>query len=288
MSKDSRDFFPPSGSFQPVVPLSEIAETPDAVEITPHAPQAKRVAGVVQAGRDGIEEGEGWTPGDEDEETLVPARRRVSARPLATRAGRRKSRLPSWRFIVPCLAAMLVGGVIADAFWRSVRSPARVEEAASAAADAPAAAGAETTDAEAPPATGEANPPQPQTAPQDSAPETSAAPETGRAQRAADDSKTLNAEITSATVVTPPARKRIAAEVSAAESRGKQLPSPARDATDKSAAENRVARPEPAPRRRAPVARSPVLSSSSRDQSLPVFSPPPSDKSGKKDVIQWP
>jgi hypothetical protein len=287
MSKDSRDFFPPSGSFQPVVPLSEIAGTPDELEITPHAPQAKLVAGGVQNGLDGTEEGGRPTPGDEDEETLVPARRRISTRPLAQRAGRRKSRLPSWRFIVPCLAAMLVGGVIADAFWRSVRSPARVEEAASVAEGAPAAADAETTDAEAPPATEEANAGQPQTAPQESAPETPAATEAGLARRAADDSKTLNAEITSATVVTPSARKRIAAEVPSAESRGRQ-PSSARDATDKSAAEARPVRREPAPRRRAPGTQSPVLTSTSRDQSLPVFSPPPSDKSGKKDVIQWP
>lgn len=287
MSKDSRDFFPPSGSFQPVVPLSEIAETPDALEIRPHASQAKLVAGGVQTGRDGMEDGGGRTTGDEDEETLVPARRRVSTRPPAERAGRRKSRLPSWRFIVPCLAAMLVGGVIADAFWRSVRSPARVEEAAAVAAEAPTAADAETTAAEAPPATEEANPRQPQTATQDPAPETPAAPEGGLARRAADDSKTLDAEITSATVVTTSARKRAAAEAPAAESRVRQ-PSAARDATDKSAAEARPVRREPAPRRRAPGTRSPVLSSSSRDQSLPVFSPPPSDKPGKKDVIQWP
>lgn len=283
MSKDSRDFFPPSGSFQPVVPLSEIGEPPGASEITP---QAKLVAGGVQAGRDGAEEGGRLTPGDEEEETLVPARRRVSTRALAPRAGRRKSRLPSWRFIVPCLAAMLVGGVIADAFWRSVRSPARVEEAASVAEGAPAAADAETADAEAPPATEEANPRMPQTAPQESAPETPAAPEAGLARRAADDPKTLDAEITSATVVTPSARRRIAAEVPSAESRGRQ-PSPARDATDKSAAEARPVRQDAAPRRRAPAPRSPVLTSTSRDQSLPVFSPP-ADKAGKKDVIQWP
>src|SRR5688572_33020616 len=171
MSKDSPEFFPPSGSFRPVVPLSEIDETADAVEINPPAsalpaPPAKRVADGVQTRRAVFEEGGGRTTEDEDEETLVNTRRGLPTPALAPRAGRRKGRLPSWRFIVPCLAAMVAGGVIADAFWQNFRRRARTDEAASVARESTTAADVETPDAGAPPTTEATNTEQPQAAPQ--------------------------------------------------------------------------------------------------------------------------
>ena len=125
MSKESPEFFPPSGSFRSVVPLSEIDETADASELAPPAPPpTKRIADGIQTSHAKFEESGRRTTEDEDEETLVTMRRGLSTPATAPRAGRRKSRLPSWRFLVPCLAAMLAGGVIADAFWKNFRRQA--------------------------------------------------------------------------------------------------------------------------------------------------------------------
>jgi hypothetical protein len=296
MPKESPEFFPLSGSFQPVVPLSEIGETPDAVENTPPAPTpaaplAKRVADGVQARRVEVEEGGRRTPEDEDEETLVPKRRTVSTSRLAPRTARRKSRLPSWRFIVPCLAALLVGGVIGDAFWKNLRRAGGGVEPARVVAEQPP-AGVEAPDSRPSTGDGTAVAREPQTAAQASAPGASAAPESAPAVSEAaspKDASALRAEITSATVVTSSARKRTTAESPADEPRVRQPPpSSSRVAGNKSATETRAARPNAVPGPRARGTQNQVLTSSSRDQSLPVFSPPPSDKPGKKEVIQWP
>jgi hypothetical protein len=299
MSKDAPEFFPPSGSFQSVVPLSELAETSDASESAPPpAPPPQRPENAIQARSLSDGAGGRQTPEDEDEATLVPGRPRVSTRAVAPRAGRRKSRLPSWRFIIPCLAAMIVGGVIADAFWKNVRRPATADEPVSVAEEA-SAADAEDTDDQPAPATDETNTRQPRTAPQASAPEQAVVTDSEIVRPAPDDApgvsaaagpkgaRTISAEITSATVIVSPAARRAAAAGPTADSRARQ-PSPTRVAGDKSAAEPRAVPPQARPAGRAKGAQKQVLTSSSRDQSLPVFSPPPSDKQGKKEVIQWP
>lgn len=295
MSKDSPEFFPPSGSFQSVVPLSEIDETPGAVEIepraaTPPAPPAKRTADAVPARPAATRRSGTGTTADEEEETLVSTRRRVSTRTIVPRAGRRKSRLPSWPLIVTCLAAMLIGGVIGDAFWRNVRRPVDgVEPARVAAEQSP--AGVEAPDSRPLTGDGTAVARESRTAPTASdAPET-APPATGEAPAVSEgasekDAKALKVEITSSRVLAPSASKRSEAESPAAPPRVKLQPS-ARDAGNRSAAEARAARQDVAPRRRSPGAQSRVVTSSPRDQSLPVFSPPP-DKPGKRAVIQWP
>jgi hypothetical protein len=299
MSKDAPELFPPSGSFRSVVPLSELAETPDSSESVAPAPPLERLENAIQARPVAVAEGERLTPEDEEETTLVPQRRRASTRALAPRAGRRKSRLPSWRVIVPCLAAMLIGGVIADAFWKNVRRPATADEPASVSEEAPAAAADSGAPADQPPpATDETNARQPQTAPQAPAPEQAVVTEPESVRRAPGEApaasagaspkgtRTISAEITSATVIVSPAARRAAAASAAAESRARQ-PSPPRGAGDRSAAEPRAVRQEARPVRRPRGAQNQVLTSSSRDQSLPVFSPPPG-KQGKKEVIQWP
>ncbi len=295
MPKESPEFFPPSGSFQPVVPLSEIAETPDAVEITPPAPtlpapQTKRVADAIQARRVVVDESGRRTPEDEEEETLVPTRYSRSTSALAPLRARRKSRLPSWRFIVPCLAALLVGGVIGDALWKNLRRAGAGVEPAHVAAEQPP-PGDEIPDAR-PLPEAVASDAREQTAPPDAPEPETKRPEPAEAENESDgqsprDARAVTAEITSATVISSSPLKRAAVERPAAESRATRTP-PGRDAGDRNVAERLAERPEAAPARRARNSRSPVVTSASRDQSLPVFSPPPSDKSGKKEVIQWP
>src|SRR5687767_891030 len=102
MSKDAPEFFPPSGSFQSVVPLSEIADTPGEAKVVPPAPAlppppppASRVAETAHARRAEVGESEVGagrvrSPENEDEETLVSARHGLSTARLARRHGRRK------------------------------------------------------------------------------------------------------------------------------------------------------------------------------------------------------
>src|SRR5688500_20220617 len=86
MSKDAPEFFPPSGSFRSVVPLSEIADTPGEAKVIPPAPTlpspppppSRRVAETAHARRAEVGEGGVRPPENEDEETLVPTRSGLS------------------------------------------------------------------------------------------------------------------------------------------------------------------------------------------------------------------
>lgn len=315
---DAAEFFPPSGVFKTVVPLSEIVEPHAASEIQEPvvmispAPPSERAAREIQARLAPVEKGK--RPGSEDEEetTLVPTRViTLSTRTLALPpAGRRRSRLPSWRVIAVCLAALLLGGIIGDAFWRSARRQATVAEPATVAEASQAAAALSAADAatenSAPdegsqpaPASAETNPGQPAPAPLAAAdagtPEASEpatiTPEkkgatvasSGRIEK---DTRTREAENSSSPTTVTSARRASAANTPA-QARGRQSSSEM-GGTNKAAAEAAPVRQEARATRRDPaVTRTPSAASSSRDQSSPIFSPPPV-KSGKRPVIQWP
>ncbi|MCA1633066.1 MAG: ankyrin repeat domain-containing protein [Acidobacteria bacterium] len=289
-TKDAAEFFPPSGVFKTVVPFSEVTEPPDASQIhepgvISHGPPSKRAAMEIQSRRAPVEES--TRPGleDEEEETLIPMRVALSPRPLALPAGRRKSRLPSWRVIVPCLAALLLGGVIGDAFWRSTRrqatlaEPATVTESATVAGApqtgaAPPAADASTEDSQ----PDEVSQPEPATATPERKGATVASDVTS-----AKDARTREAENSSSPAAVVGAR-RAPVGGSPAPARARQMSSE-EDRKNKAAAEAARAKAQSA--RRAQSARNPAPTSSSKDQSSPIFSPPPG-KSGKRAVIQWP
>ncbi|MBA3242189.1 MAG: ankyrin repeat domain-containing protein [Acidobacteria bacterium] len=302
-TKDAAEFFPPSGIFKTVVPLSEIAAPPAATEIqepvvTSPAPPSKHAATEIQSRRAPVEESKRPVPEDEEEATLVPMRVRLSARPLALPAGRRRSRLPSWRIIAVCLAALLLGGVIGDAFWKGARRQATLAEPATVAdavqttaaqtTAAPSAADASTEDSqpdevsqpESTSAVMNTEQPAPVALAADAGTPEASAPATVTPERKG---STVTSDGTSA----KDARTRAPENISSpAQTRGRQS-STGVDRRNKAAAESVPVRRETRSARRAPVTRNPSATSSSKDQSSPIFSPPPA-KSGKRAVIQWP
>ena len=317
-TKDAAEFFPPSGVFKTVVPLSEIAAPPAAKGLqepvmTSPAPPSKRAATEIQSRRAPIEESKRPASEDEEEATLVPMRAGLSARPLALPANRRRSRLPSWPVIAVCLAALLLGGVIGDAFWKGARrqaalaEPATVTEAAQTTAAQmtaePSAADASTEDSEPDevsqpvPATEASNPGQPAPvalAPDAGTPEASApapvTPERKGATVASDGTSAKDARTRASENISSPTTvagaRRAPSPDPPAQTRGRQSATEV-NRRNKAAAESVPVRQEARSARRAPVTRNPPATSSSKDQSSPIFSPPPG-KSGKRAVIQWP
>ena len=297
---DAALLFPSSGTFRPVVPLSNLdSETAASVEAGPA--QAAGGGAPVEGGphkvsaRDAQDE-------EADEATLVPPRVRTPPppRPRVSNGAPLLGTLQSGPFIVLALALLLAAGLILDARWRDSRRQAENQHTQSA-ADSSQVTESETQAATAGPAepvTATLRPAQP--APQAPAPDAGAADESAAVLRPpADapagatprDARAGKAERASAvgaapskvkpvTVDRPPSRRAATAEtrakVPAAPARRAQAAAPA------SGLSRRQAR-APRPARQAPRQAS---TSASAARTLPVSSPPPSAKSGK--VIQWP
>ncbi|HEX5707707.1 MAG TPA: ankyrin repeat domain-containing protein [Pyrinomonadaceae bacterium] len=297
-------FFPSAGTFSPVVPLSEVHAAPSSEEVAA-ADRTAEVDGraLVVEERGGVESKEPEVatvvrprasaetppPVTQSVESQSPATRpRTSPAvvPPSTRAPQSPASPPSatrakgirrpWPLTVAVLAVSLTAGLAAGSYLMRPRplaeaepsvppAEARTDENVTQAA-APASATA-TTSAQptqpAPPAVEQSAPTEPESSGVSRPAPRPASPEGGRDASSAATATRREAK--------PDARAERRAQPTAGE--------------------------KTADARRVPTAAAPhrprrtdgrVRTSAPRDSSLPVFSPPPSSKSGKKKVIPWP
>lgn len=290
-------FFPAEGTFSPVVPLSELHASPSSEGVEPAAtaevdervsplveseelePKEVEVITVIrpragsqttpqQIPTDASPSPADVSPASDEELASPPARAEESNATFTSerRAAPPKGFRQPWRLTATVLALSLSAGMAAGWYLMSPRTPA---------APAPSAAPAE------PPLASEAEssaaPPAPDAADTAGASErdTSAEDSPTRQAPQAAPPESRRADVEAA----PPPRRESEAGAQAA----RRVEPPAAKKADDAPRETQA----PAPRR---VRRSggPVLTSSPRDNSLPVFSPSPSGKSGRKKVIPWP
>jgi hypothetical protein len=308
------EFFPTEGTFSPVVPLSKIEEAPDATEGAAAVGRSVEVdeLGVVPGAVEVSEDaGEKHEPKEQEVATLIRARASQATPPRTAHGPRPGVARKTWPVALVVLALILFAGLIADAYWKRSRQSAenvRPESAetqgrAPVAEDAAPPAEALTQAPEPQPsaATSDDQPSQPAAQlPEPSLPAATVAEADSRAPVAAAEveSKSERADRERGTASRPATTTASASEGRRA---ARAAPAPRREAAVNATA--RAARQTPhavgeqtGGRRRAPVAlvgrarrtEGRVLSSSSRDTSLPVFSPSPSARSSKKKVIPWP
>lgn len=261
---DAESFFPSEGSFNTVVPLSEIGHTPIARADAADVGKPVEAAWARAAHRAGVS-------GQKEEETLVP-----------TRSGRARASgiWSSWGVMAVALVLSVAAGLTSGAYlvWSSQRA------AESRRASSP--TGEETAAADK--AAAEASPTEPSPAsaatPTPEASGNEARAQTEKLNEAAKEEKTREVakaerpnEVSHATKQTPPAAlTRVERPARAADEVRETTPAP------------KVTRSQSVPAMRPRVTtaakQSPAPPSSARD--FPVSSPPPSARSRK--VIQWP
>ncbi|HEX8473498.1 MAG TPA: ankyrin repeat domain-containing protein [Pyrinomonadaceae bacterium] len=311
-------FFPAVGTFHAVVPLSEIEETPppvaasEATETNSHDVSVPVVAAEIDVQEAALAESDRPEQSEQEEATLVPPshdhRSTLSTHATPPPSARPARALQSWHVIALSLVLLLVAGVALDAYWKSARRSAKVAPPVSLTPDVPAATAAAAN-----------APVETQTAPLQPAPPqqvsdvlvsgtaanepivTAVTPgeiddardglnsKVGRSNRT---ETTPNASTpfevsesgraTTTEAAPPSSRRKLTTEARASE------PSTPATREKDEAAETETVRREARPVRRTPEAEEPLQSSTSPDNSLPVFSPSPSSKAGKKKVIQWP
>lgn len=299
------EIFPSSGTFRPVVPLSEFDDDSPASEDA--APEAATVEAVEVADdlneRSAKVKQEDVQEDEQDETTLVPARVHTPPPPPPARVplGARPARtLQSWPVMVLTLALLLTAGVILEGKWRNSRLSARNPQPAQ---DAPAAAESEAQVAAVRPAEDEAplQPPRPEAQASTPSPRAVAEPKvvlkppadtsggsaekTPKAERAGKADRAPNARAAAAESKRAPEAEPPSRRASKAEARAK-APAASTVRARAVAPKSEPARREERAARRPRNAGGQVSTSTPPRRSLPVSSPPPSAKSEK--VIQWP
>lgn len=291
---EAAEFFPSEGVFQPVVRLTEIDE-PSLPEDVP-AGQPIAAAGVEDiAEREAdSDHSHGEAQTDHDETTIVPARFRAASPHRAPSHLLRA--FQSRRVIVVSLVLLLISGIVLEARWRSSKRSAQVAEPVPLVKDAAPAADAPGQDA-APQAAPQSASQLPEAPRPTNALSTPASVDSTARARTNPETETETTDKT-ASVATPskpsaPTESRRAPEAApparrpeAVEARtGRLSPPPVSEKENDIRAARQETRPS---RRRTTNTTQQVQSSTSRDLSLPVVSPPPSADTGKGKVIQWP
>lgn len=275
--QEAEPLFPSEGAFNTVVPLSEVGRAPA------HAP-LKRVD-PADAGQPSeaawarARHSEGSK--DEEEATLVPARRTRGARRAAGAAGAR----PPWVATAVVLILSVSAGLASGAYllWSSGGG------AASRQADTPAAPVAPATQDQAQVEAAEATslPPASAPTPVPPAAESAGVSEAGKVKEV--EKERESGEVARSTKAATPAAERAARTAAA------PPPVSTSGSSTRAAAAPRAVAPEPKPARVQPAApartrattaarRTPAPAAPAR--TLPVSSPPPSARTKK--VIQWP
>lgn len=264
--KDAEPFFPSEGTFNTVVPLSEVGRAPAPAPLLPvkaaDVGRPAEAAWARAAHRAALKE--------EDETTLVPAR--SPGAPAVRR---------SWAATAAVIALSVVAGLASGAYLiRSSQPAPEAQPRAQVAAEAPSLPAAPAADAAPAPAAEEVT----ADAKAEGADEAAKVENSGEAAKVEKSGEAAKAE-RSAEVVRAP--KQPASPAPAAAPRAER---PARAAE---AAREVAPAPKPAPSRRAAPAPTRVTTAERRPtappssgRTLPVSSPPPSAKSRK--VIQWP
>jgi hypothetical protein len=247
---DAEPFFPSEGTFNPVVPLSEIGESPAPLTLPAVNPadvgKPAEAAWAREAHRARLKE---------EEETLVPSR--------AARA--RRSR-PSWLAPAAVIAVSVLAGLASGSYliWSSQH-----------AREAPTPAQVATETPALPPAPASEATPVPVTEQAEAATKVERVKDPVKDEKPAEVAKAEKPVGPAPKQATPPQPAPRAEQVTRVAAEAKEVtPKPARE---RSAASTRT--------RPTTVAQQPTKAASS-ERALPISSPPPTAKSKK--VIQWP
>lgn len=250
--QDAERFFPSEGTFNPVVPLSEIGRAPVVPAPTPLPPvNSADVGRPAEAGWAREAHRAEWKE-EEEETTLVPMREGVA-----------RGARPSWVVMAAVITLSVVAGLAAGAYliWSSERVP-EAQRSAQVAAETPALQPAPAYAATPAPIAEEVKA-DVQVEKENKAIEEDKAGEVAKGER-------------SPAITRPTPTPRAERSARAAAAAREVTPAP-KSARGQSAA---AARPRlPTAERRPPA-------SAKSERTLPVSSPPPSAKSSK--VIQWP
>jgi len=247
---DAEPFFPSEGTFNAVVPLSEIGADAESPVTAPAPVPAVKSPSVRAATRERVSD-------EQEEATLVPARAARTAQTF-----RPATRRPSWPVMIMALALSLAAGLAAGVYLIKSGVPVEIQAPASVTQDSAHEAAAVTeTNLDA------------------------AAPDVDAEASAEKTNPDLTAPKRVAAADAPPGRGERTPDAPPAKADAERTPErPARKATPSTT--NTPAPPEALRARRAtsvaertPVQRAP-------ERSLPV-SPPPSSAKSKR-VIQWP